>query len=94
MEQRGIRFPVVEADESYAKGQCPADKTDELVAHLNEYRGHRQKDLILQYGAAYSTMADIRILPPWRGVVVMSNFKGSQVEKVAEGRVRAWKHKK
>jgi CubicO group peptidase (beta-lactamase class C family) len=180
LEMDSTRFQVVEGDVRYAKGQWPADKTDELIAQLNEYRGPGQEDLILQYGEAYSTLDDFRVLPPWGGlfgtpsdvthflqmylnggrykdiqilqpetvaamqemqvsaygsplgfglswilgeddfgkfsfhsggghtiettmrfypsldlaVVVMSNFNGSQAEKIAEGLVAAWMHEK
>lgn len=68
LEMDSTRFQVVEADERYAKGQWPAGKTDELIAQMNEYRGPGQEDLILQYGEAYSTLVDFRVLPPWGGL--------------------------
>ena len=68
LKMDSTRFQVVEADERYAKGQWPADKTDELIAQLNEYRGPGQEDLILQHGEAYSSMDDFRIFPPWGGL--------------------------
>ena len=68
LKMDSTRFQVVEADERYAKGQWPADKTDELIAQLNEYRGPGQEDLILQYGEAFSTMDDFRVLAPWGGL--------------------------
>lgn len=68
LKMDSTRFQVVEADERYAKGQWPADKTDELVAQLNEYRGPGQEDLILRYGEGYSTMDDFRVLAPWGGL--------------------------
>lgn len=68
LKMESTRFEVVEADERYAKGQWPADRTDQLVAQLNEFRGPGQEELILQQGEAYSTMDDFRVFPPWGGL--------------------------
>lgn len=173
-------FQLVELPERYAKGQYPTDKTDELVAQLNEYRGPGNESLVLQKDESFSTLDDFRPLAPWGGmlgtpsdithflqmqmnngryrdiqilkpetvagmqemqtstdgsplglglswfvgedefgeviyhsgggatiettmrfypdldlgVVVMSNFNGSQAEKIAEGLVSAWVHEK
>jgi CubicO group peptidase (beta-lactamase class C family) len=60
---------LTEATERYAKGQYPADKTDDLIAKLNEYGGPVYEGLILQKGESFSTMDDFRPLPPWGGLL-------------------------
>lgn len=62
------RFELVEADERYAKPQLPATQTDALVAQLNEFRGPGQETMVLGKSGAFSTLDDVRILPPWGGL--------------------------
>ena len=63
-------FQFVEPAERYAKGQWPADATDELVTQINEYRGAGNEiDLILQKGETFSTIDDFRPLAPWGGML-------------------------
>ena len=62
-------FQLVEADERYAKGQYPADKTDELIAKLNEYRGPDHENFVLQKGQFFSTLDDFRPLSAWGGLI-------------------------
>jgi CubicO group peptidase (beta-lactamase class C family) len=61
-------FQFVEADERYAKDQYPADKVDDFVAELNDYRGPGQEAFVLQKGETFATLNDYQILPPWGGL--------------------------
>jgi len=69
LAMESTQFQLVEAEERYAKGQYPADKTDELVAKLNEYRGPGQEKFILHKGKSFSTLDDFRPLSAWGGLL-------------------------
>jgi CubicO group peptidase (beta-lactamase class C family) len=61
-------FQFVKTDQRYAKGQFPAAQTDKFIVELNDYRGPGQEAAFLQKGESFSTMDNVRILPPWGGL--------------------------
>lgn len=68
LKMDSTRFRTIEPDARYAKGQVPADKAEELVAMLDEYRGESNQDLMLGKDGGYVSMDNFRVLPPWGGL--------------------------
>jgi CubicO group peptidase (beta-lactamase class C family) len=68
LKMDSTRFRVVEPEARYARGQWPADKTEELIAMLDEYRGESNQDVMLGEAGGYVSMDNFRILPPWGGL--------------------------